>query len=1162
MTIIKRLVMKGFKSFANKTEMVFSNGYNCILGPNGSGKSNVLDAVCFVLGKGSSKAIRAEKSENLIYNGGKKLSPAKEGEVSIFFDNSQKEFSVDSNEVKITRKVRKGGQSIYMINDKRVTRQEILELLFQAKINPDGYNIILQGDITRFVEMSPVERRETIENVIGISEYEKKKAKAINELEKVDGKLSEAEIILTERRTYLNELKKERDEALKYKDVNDRKREYSAALLKLQINRKKSEIEKKEKDKDRLEREIKSIEEKLGKLREMAESYKKEIKEISEKIKSSGEGDQAKLHKEIEDLRVHIGTNKSRLASIEQELLKLDSRKTQLNNSLLEIDEKINKLHEEKNNLMIKKQQLEKEIKNVQEKLSELRKKQGLDEISSFEKEIEGIESEADELQKQVQELRERQQESMREKDKAEYQLSTINERMAKIRKISKDKSDALKGVKEKKVLFKHLALELSNAINKESEKASQLANAREKLFSIKEKLEKLKVKSASIKDSAGMNIAVRSIIENKSRFKGVYDTIANLGSVQSAYQLALETAAGQRVNAIVVENDRVAAQCISYLKKSRLGSATFLPLNKIKRKSIDISDEELKKEGVIGKALDLIKFDKRFLNAFSFVFGDTLVVDNIKSAVRMGIGRFRMCTLEGDITEKSGAMQGGFRHKKRGSFREGDVEEEIAELEEQVASYETLVSSLATEKEGLTLKIEELRKEKAEVEGEIIKTEKSLHIEDDDLTASKKVEEGLTKRVAELDSEISKISSDISEINKKLAGLKIRKQELRQSVNSMRDPSKLAELNTFEQRLDELRGELNRAEAQEKSIDTMIETILLPEKEKTVKILKQHEKEKKDFNEEIQSIRERIKLQEGKLKEKEKSEKALYSQFKDFFDKRDRINETLQKKEANIIREEEHIRSAEMRINALNLEIARLKAEVAGTEEEYKAYKDVVIKTKLGEDELKRSLKEMERKLAGLGAVNMRALDIYDKIEKEYASLMEKKKKLIEEKGEVVRMINEIETRKKEIFLQVFEVMNENFKRVFSNLTMKGKAFLILENPKQPFEGGVRIKAKFGSNKEMDIRSLSGGEKTLTALAFIYAIQEYDPASFYVFDEVDAALDKRNSEMLAKLVRKYSEKAQYIVISHNDALISEADNLYGVSMNADGISKVVSLKI
>jgi chromosome segregation protein len=315
-TKINKIVANGFKSFAKHTEFILSNGFNVILGPNGSGKSNVLDALCFVLGKSSSKSLRAEKSSNLIYNGGKNKSPTKQGEVSIFFDNSNKTFPSEDQEIKITRIVRQSGQSVYRINDKTRTRQQILDLLAMGKINPDGYNIILQGDIVKLVEMHPVERRELIEEVAGISVYEEKKHKALLELAKVEEKFKETEIVLTERNTYLRELKKDRDQALKYKDMNDKIRMYNASFLRIQIDKKQKEKNDFQNKNNETTDELNRVNEKISKLRQENEEKRAKIEEITKDIEEKGEVEQVKLNKEVETLKIDLTKSNSRIDTL------------------------------------------------------------------------------------------------------------------------------------------------------------------------------------------------------------------------------------------------------------------------------------------------------------------------------------------------------------------------------------------------------------------------------------------------------------------------------------------------------------------------------------------------------------------------------------------------------------------------------------------------------------------------------------------------------------------------------------------------------------------------------------------------------------------------------------------------------------------------------
>lgn len=1164
MTKINKIVMKGFKSFANRTELLFGGDFNCVLGPNGSGKSNVLDALCFVLGKSSSKDLRAEKAANLIYNGGKKKQPAKEGEVSIYFDNASKVFPTVDPYVKITRIIKPSGQSKYRINDKTRTRQQILELLSLAKINPDGYNIILQGDIVRLIEMSSIERRGIIEEIAGISVYEDKKNKALSELEKVDSRLKEAGIILTERKTYLDGLKGDRDQAMKYKNLKDKIDQNKASYLSIQLN-------KKEADKNDLEKETTENKAKMDKIQKQIDSYKKiigdnkkEMDEISKIVEERGEKDQIEIHKKVEGLKVDLATNKTRISSCENELARIDARKNQLHSDLTEIDAKVEQLNQEKEDLDKKKKSLMLESERINKNIDVFKKKNKLDDMVDIENKIDGIDKAIEEKQKETHELREQQQNILREKDRLEIQLQSVDEKIKKVIQVEKEHKAQISNLKKKREDFKKATLELNKLLNEDSTLAARLKDARVKLIRNHEELAKLRAKNIGIQEKIQGSVAAKRILEQKGSIRGIYGTVSELGNVSTKYSLALEIAAGPKIKSIVVESDAVAAKCIKYLKDNRLGVAAFIPLNKIKPVEKSHGIDDLKSAGgVHDLALNLISYDPKFSKVFSYVFGNTVVVDDINVARRVGIGNARMVTLDGDLAELSGVMHGGFREKKGRhlGFSEKEVASSIKELEKSIAGDDSLVTALENQRKEIDEKITGLRQEKANLEGEVITLEKSLHLEEGDLDASKKQKSDFGKRSDELDKQLKALLDKISNANSELAKLNSEKQDLKSKISQLRNPTVIAELNTFTQKKDDIRGEIAKSDSDVKGIDTRIQDIFGRDKENIIKILKQNEKEEKDFNGEIVMLNKRIKEQEVDLKKLEQEEKKFYAQFKGLFAKRNKINEVVQKNEDNVLAKTDSIRKIELRLNTLSIESARVRAEMEGMKEEFKQYEGVKI-LKKPEADLKKEISDFEKMMQNIGNVNMRALEIYDSVEKEYNSLITKKETLLTEKDSVLNMMEEIEDKKKNIFMNTFNSLNEHFQIIFSSITTKGNAYLELESPEKPFEAGLRIKVRLATKKYLDIRSLSGGEKTLTALAFIFSVQEYEPASFYVLDEVDAALDKRNSEKLAKLLKEYSRKAQYLIISHNDAVITEASTLYGVSMNEHGMSKVVSLRI
>lgn len=1166
MTRVTKITCHGFKSFAKFTEMQFSERFNCILGPNGSGKSNVLDAICFVLGKSSTKSLRAEKASNLIYNGGKLKQPAKFGEVSIYFDNTKSTFPTPEKEIKITRIVQTSGQSKYKINDQTRTRQQIIDLLGMGRINPEGYNIILQGDIIHFVEMPPTERRGLIDEISGISAYEEKKHKAGLELNKVDEKLKEADIVLTERNSYLKELKKDRDQAIKYKEVADNIKTSKASYVKVRID-------KRDKVKEKFEGNVNEFKEKLDKLngkikalKDENEKKKQEIEDLAKEVEEKGHGNQEGVTKQIEHLKIEITKNSSRIDSLKNEINKLDQRKQELDSQRDELKDKIKSLEERKKEIEDRKKAEESDKKEVELKIQKFKEKHKLDSANDIELDIEKMDKDIEEKEKAMMQFRESQQNLLREKDRIEYQLNTIDERLKKVAEIEKEHKQQMDELKDKRDQFKKFTLELNKKLNEDSEMAARIAEKRRMLMKNVEELAKLEAKNINIKEAASVNTALKKIQELKSKnsVQGVYGTISELGNVSSRYSTALEVAAGNKINSIVVENDAVAAQCIKYLKQNKFGIATFIPLNKIKGRDIDEGAKGLAKtKGASGFAIDLIEFDPRYRKAFSYVFENTLVVDNIDTVRKIGVGNCKMVTLDGDVSETSGAMQGGFRMKGKGpGFQEKDLSEGIRKLEEAISEIKEDVSAIENRRIDNENAINEFRQKKGEVEGDIIKMEKSLHLNEDDIGVDKRQKESLKDELKMVEQKLSETMNKISSGNRELAQVKIAKQNLKAKISQLRSPTLIAELNTFEQKRTELNEVLIHVNNDLKNIENEVNNIHKPEFDKMDKIVKQHAKEKDEFHEEIKKKESELKEFNRQLKEKEEAAAKFYKKFKELFSKRGKINEDISKNEQVINEKQDEARGIEIRMNGVSLELARVNAELAGLNEEFEQYRGVPLKLDKNEDEYKAEVAKSERIIANIGSVNMRALEIYEQVESEFNKLTDKKKTLEGEKGDVLNLINEIEGKKKEIFMNTMEMVNKNFQDIFSQISTKGEANLELENPENPFEGGLNIRVKIATNKFLDIKSLSGGEKTMTALAFIFAIQEHNPSSFYVLDEVDAALDKRNSEKLGQLIKKYCDRAQYIVISHNDQLISMADNLYGVSMNEHGMSKVISLKI
>jgi chromosome segregation protein len=1166
MTKINKLVLRGFKSFAKRTELVFDNKFNCVLGPNGSGKSNILDSLTFVLGRRSSKAMRAEKSANLIYNGGKKKNPSKDAEVSIYFDNTKKVFPLDDDEVSVSRIVKKKGNSVYKINGKTHNRNAVIDLLSRASIDPDGYNVILQGDIVKFVEMATNERREIIEDIAGIGEYEEKKQKAIRELDRVEERIGEANIILTERKTHLTELKKDRDQALEFKSILEDIQKYKATYLSLSIDKKKKDIEKEESKKEEYNSKIGRANLEIDKLRNVIKEKKNAIHKLNQEVERKGEKDQVKLNRELEQLKVDIATNKTKLENYENEILRIKDRRKELEHDNKAINNKIDALERELKELTKTKLQREKELSQIEKDIDVFKKKNKFgDDVIALEKEMTVLEKESEDKEEEIQKLRQDYQNTLREKDQIEFKVDALDEQMSRVSTLEKEQQSQLSDLKSKRKFLSTIDVDLRKLISEDSEIAGEISESRSSLSVVQQKLAGLEAQHMKVVAQSAGDRAILSVMNLKKETPGIFGTISELGSVKSKFATALERAAGGRINCIVVKDDGVAAKCISYLKKNKLGSATFLPLNKMRPLVVANSVRQLtSKPGVHGLAIDLVDFNKDYEKAFNFVFGGTLIVENISTARNLGVGVARMVTLDGDSVETSGAMQGGFFQKRRaGGFAQKELTSSISELQERVASLEGKMSLFQSKRLKLDAQITKTREEKAALEGEIIKLEKSLHLDSDGLGDFQNKKKNLRDLSEEVEEKVSDLMSTISSHNQDLAKIKIRRQELRNKINEMRNPRVLAQLSAFEEKRTEIKGGLIKVETEIKSLNGNIDTILGPDVKRSRDIIVQNKKEEEKFVKIVAQMKDSINVQQQDLKEKEVVASKFMKQFKELFVKRDKLEQEVENFDKKIDGHEITVQGAEQKLNAINLDLGRFRAERVGLEKEFEPFSSVdIFKSKTDVKDMQKTVVRLEMRKENLGSVNLRALEVYENVEKEYNHLLGKKDTLRIEKDDVLKLIEEIEISKKSIFMKNFEVVNDIFQDFFQKLTTKGKAYLELEDSNNPFNGGIEIKVKLSSKKFMDIKSLSGGEKTLTALAFIFSIQEYNPASFYILDEVDAALDKHNSEKLAHLIKNYAKTAQYLVISHNDAIISEASTLYGISMNEHGISNVTTLKL
>jgi chromosome segregation protein len=944
--------MHGFKSFPRKTEIPFTEGINVILGPNGSGKSNISDAICFVLGRMSMKSLRAAKARNLIFLGSKLISPAKEASVEIIFNNSEKTFSIDSNEISIKRILRRTGQSIYKINGQTKTRQEILALLAQAGIDPKGFNIILQGEIQNFVRMFPEDRRKILEEVSGISIYEARKEKSLRELEKTEEKLKEITSILRERTAYLNNLEKERQQALRFKKLEQDVKRFKASMINFDLTRKNkqreeinSNISQKTKEIDKTKKSMVGIETEI-------ENLRSKIEAIHSRIQQSTGLEQEKLNQEIANIRAELAGITVKLENQENKLSGLLKQQIELQSS----------------------------IKNSESEIKELKK-----ETPTPQRKIKDIENKKKEL------------EILEEKRKKFYmiksELRSIKER-----------------IQDKNTLFANYTNESDFLIRQIEAASIELFDKRSDI----KKLEKLKLELAEKRDSLSTLLKRETELEKTTS-----------------------------VNESEIENQNKIMEKISRLD--------ICPICKNK-----ITPEHLKE-------------------------------------------------IRKEILPR------------------------LNSLKKQIEEADRELKTLYQNKEILTRDIEQLT-------SEISKTESDLN---------------KISGINEKKEQIKALQDKIEKVKEEITGLERKRKSLEE---------KFSEYSTIEQKYETVRVEVQEISLRTKETVSSEISFKQRELDRFRISLKQISRDEEDLKEEIKNLSNIIEDKEKILKKKREQEEELSRKFKKLISERDGLQNKIRENEVEISKRQHQLQAIEQESNNLKIDRARVDAEAENLETELLEFEGVEI-IKTNKEVLSQRLAKAQDILSRIGSVNLRSLEVYDSIKKEYDAIREKSEVISKEKEGILKIIHDIDVKKKKVFIQTLKKINELFTRNFSQLSVKGQVYLELENPKEPFEGGVSITVKTGHGKYFDVKSLSGGEQTLVALSLIFAIQEYNPYYFYLLDEIDAALDKKNSERLAGLLNKYMQKGQYIVITHNDEVITRATNLYGVSMH-DGISKIISLKV
>ena len=1161
---LKAIELENFKSFARKYRIELKPGFTAISGPNGSGKSNIGDAILFVLGPKSSKVIRANKLVDLIYDGGKTGKKADYCRVSLIFDNRDRVLPIDENEVKLTRYIKRanndlGYNSYFYINDEPARLQDFESLLMHTKIDADGYNFVKQGDVTRIVEMTPVERRQILEEIAGISDFDREIEKAEMKKKDVEENMEKINVLLEEIENRLKVLEKDRETALKYRELEDRLMELRAKIAyskmvnsRTMMNSYQRQIAKYEEKIAQLEREIEGRKEELDKIKMMKD-------EVDRRMNKESSGEVGDLKERIDELKIqaakirtHIERNQDVISENEE---KVNSLKKEVKKEI----ENFRKSSRELQNLKISKEEKEKIYDEKRKKLEEMESR-----IKESNVRFREISEKIEKLGEEIEKRREIYNSKIVEENKIKERINSLLREIAKLEEEEKNTREGIRDAewrisqyknesKEKERKRKNLAEKYEKLKRRRVELQRRLEEKRKEITELRGKLESIRARMESRDPLSVATMAVLTA-RDKGVLDGIYGTVAELGSVDEKYKLAIEVAAGSRLMSIVCRDDESAAKAIEYLKKNHLGRAIFLPLNKMlagrPRGRAILASRDTKSHGF---AINLMKFDKKFEPAFWYVFGDTVVVEDLDTARKL-MGGVRLVTLDGQLIEASGAMIGGSveRVKRISMGNVTEITEKLnqateeerntkAELESVEKEIENVLMEINSQQSMSTADMEIWKKERDRLDSKLAILLKDLREKKDEERHLENILGEIEKEVKVLGEEIQKIENErdrLRDEKDKLIPEKISKEvsELRGEVNSLRD-----EIEEISKRIIEKESEVKRLQEKRE------------EKENEIEKLLQRNAELRKENEENAKKSEKISIERRKLEEVIRKEEE---KIKDLIEKSNQYMEKINALERDIERMNGDVKlNSELKITLMGKmeEISRRYEDVR---REYESYGIEINKVE-SISGLEKEMADVEAKIASLGPVNMKSIDEYDAETERYKRLKEDYSSLSKEKREMEKLVKEINEKKKYGLLKVYEAINKNFKEIYKEMSEGGEAQLLLDNPEDPFKGGLAIKVKPLGKGFKRLHALSGGEKSLAALAFIFAIQQYDPSPLYLLDEADMFLDGVNAEVLGKIIKRNSRSAQFIVISLRRATIKFADHIIGVTHRGDGISKI-----
>jgi len=1166
---LKAVEINGFKSFGEKVYIDFNRGITSIVGPNGSGKSNILDAVLWVLGEQSYKNIRAKESQDVIFSGGKEKKAATKAEVSLIIDNSDRYLDFDNDIVKITRRIHITGENEYLINDSKSRLKEIGNLFLDTGIGKTAYSVIGQGKVERIINSSPKEIKNIIEEAAGIKKLQANRLEAQKNLGNIEVNLDKVEFILNETRENKNKIEKQAELAQKYIDLKDEKSSLAKGIFITELEQKEKNLVENEDIKIKSEEECSVLQEKFDKTLNRLTTIDLEKEEVKkQKILIDSR------NKELKDV---ISTKETEQAVTRERLDNFKKDKLLKEEYSLHLENKIEKKLEEINILIAKKEELSKNIlemeaanKEFERKINELEaiKVEKTDLIESRNKKIRDLELEKQLSSNEIENNERKLKSSLDEVEILKKELDEIakkeianNEEKDLLNSQIKAKQEELAKTEERNEFLVNQLSEISKTINKLSQ------DIREYEYQEKTSSGKLEALIRMEESNEGFFKSVKEVLN--SGISGIDGVLISLIKFDDKLAKAIEAAVSGNLQDIIVEDKEVAKKCIAFLTERKLGRASFLALDTIK-----VSRREFKGNiaGVLGLAADLVSAEDKYKKVVDFVFGGLLIVENIDVAtdiLNKNLFAGNIVTVNGELVSSRGRITGG-ENQKSSINQIFERKKEIKVLEEKVSNLKSKIVEESKRREDLSIKLENY-------ENEIDKIDS--------------LEDSIRKKIELLKKDFENLSEKSERISKELRNIKFNIDDAEKYKTSYQDRinSSVSNIEEIEKHINSLRKDLeadeltlketlaNIDELNKQFSDTRI--IFLNNKnsiEQYERDIISKENENSDLKEEKEKNSNVVMELSQNIEELEKNEEQLQKEIEEhikIYNSENRDIEVLNERENNLSNEERELSKDKSkletdllhsndRLEKITEVIEKIKTDIENINEKLTELTDITAKA-VEVEKLKSSkdyLRSLENKINNFGDVNLLAINEFKELKEKYDYLARERDDVVKSRKQVMDLIQEIDERIHEDFHTTYENINENFNKMCEETIRNTEGRLNIINPEDFDNCGIEIFVKFKNKKKQPLSLLSGGEKSMVAIAFIMAIFMYKPSPFTFLDEIEAALDEKNTKNLLGKLRDFTDKSQFILITHNKETMKESDSIFGVTMNKEiGISKIVS---